>query len=71
VPHTPHTPRTDLPAPLLTVSEVSALFRVDPRTVNRWAAQGRIPVVRTPGGHLRFDQAEVRRLLRADRWPEN
>ncbi|MCK9871685.1 BldC family transcriptional regulator [Nocardiopsis dassonvillei] len=64
-----HTPRTDLPGPLLTVAEVGDLFRVNPRTVNRWVAQGRIPVVRTPGGHLRFDPAEVRRLLWIDQPP--
>ncbi|WP_435107269.1 BldC family transcriptional regulator [Nocardiopsis synnemataformans] len=75
MPNKPHTPRkphashADLPVSLLTVAEVGDLFRVNPRTVNRWVAQGRIPVVRTPGGHLRFDPAEVRRLLRADQWP--
>ncbi|WP_082166743.1 helix-turn-helix domain-containing protein [Nocardiopsis sp. RV163] len=64
-----HTPRTELPVYLLTVAEVGDLFRVDPRTVNRWVAQGRVPVVRTPGGHLRLDLAEVRRLLRIDQPP--
>ncbi|WP_150251200.1 BldC family transcriptional regulator [Nocardiopsis deserti] len=65
----PHAPHADLPVSLLTVAEVGDLFRVNPRTVNRWVAQGRIPVVRTPGGHLRFDPAEVRRLLRVGREP--
>ena len=49
---------------LLTVGEVAALFRVDPKTVTRWAASGRIKSVRTPGGHRRFRKSEVRALLR-------
>ncbi|WP_444961826.1 BldC family transcriptional regulator [Nocardiopsis sp. M1B1] len=68
-PRKPHASHADLPVSLLTVAEVGDLFRVNPRTVNRWVAQGRIPVVRTPGGHLRFVPAEVRRLLRVDQWP--
>ena len=50
---------------LLTPSEVAALFRVDPKTVTRWAAAGRIASLRTPGGHRRFPETEVRRLLTA------
>lgn len=48
---------------LLTPGEVAALFRVDPKTVTRWAAEGRIGSIRTPGGHRRFREAEVRALL--------
>lgn len=48
---------------LLTPGEVAALFRVDPKTVTRWAASGRISSIRTPGGHRRFRWTEVRRLL--------
>ena len=40
-----------------------ALFRVDPKTVTRWAAAGRIGSIRTPGGHRRFREAEVHALL--------
>lgn len=49
---------------LLTPGEVAALFRVDPKTVTRWAAAGRIGSIRTPGGHRRFLESEVRGLLR-------
>jgi excisionase family DNA binding protein len=42
---------------------VAALFRVDPKTVTRWAAAGRIHSIRTPGGHRRFLESEVRNLL--------
>jgi excisionase family DNA binding protein len=48
---------------LLTSGEVAVLFRVDPKTVSRWAAGGRIGSVRTPGGHRRYRESEVRRLL--------
>lgn len=48
---------------LLTPGEVAALFRVDPKTVTRWAAAGRIGSIRTPGGHRRFRESEVRDLL--------
>lgn len=48
---------------LLTPAEVAALFRVDPKTVTRWAAAGRISAIRTPGGHRRFRESEVKALL--------
>ena len=47
---------------LLTPGEVAALFRVDPKTVTRWATAGRIGSIRTPGGH-RFRESEVKTLL--------
>jgi excisionase family DNA binding protein len=48
---------------LLTPHEVANAFRVDPKTVTRWAQQGRIKSIRTPGGHRRFYESEVRALL--------
>ena len=48
---------------LLTPGEVAALFRVDPKTVTRWASAGRIGSIRTPGGHRRFRETEVRLML--------
>jgi excisionase family DNA binding protein len=48
---------------LLTPGEVAALFRVDPKTVTRWAAAGRVRSIRTPGGHRRFYESEIRRLF--------
>lgn len=52
---------------LLTPGEVASLFRVDPKTVTRWAAAGRISSIRTPGGHRRFRESEVRALLEGGR----
>jgi excisionase family DNA binding protein len=51
---------------MLTPSEVAALFRVDPKTVTRWAASGRVSSIRTPGGHRRFRESEIRKLLHGD-----
>lgn len=49
--------------PLLTRAEVAAMFGVDAQTVTRWARKGRLSTVRTPGGHRRFSEREVRELL--------
>lgn len=54
---------------LLTPGEVASLFRVDPKTVTRWAAAGRMTSIRTPGGHRRFRESEVRALLSGERLP--
>jgi excisionase family DNA binding protein len=52
--------------PLLTPAEVAALFRVDKKTVNRWAQAGRIGSIRTLGGHRRYRESEVRALLEGE-----
>ena len=49
--------------PLLTPAEVASMFRVDPKTVTRWAKSGKLTSVRTLGGHRRYREVEVRRLL--------
>jgi excisionase family DNA binding protein len=48
---------------LLTPAEVAALFRVDPKTVTRWAKAGKLSSIRTLGGHRRYWENEVRGLL--------
>jgi excisionase family DNA binding protein len=48
---------------LLTPAEVAALFRVDPKTVTRWAKAGKLSSIRTLGGHRRYRESEVRALL--------
>ncbi len=50
---------------LLTPAEVAVMFRVSPKTVTRWAREGKLSCVRTPGGHRRYRESEVRALLRA------
>jgi excisionase family DNA binding protein len=58
--------------PLLTPAEVAAMFRVDPKTVTRWAKAGKLTSIRTLGGHRRYRESEVRALLgaRPDRQTE-
>ncbi len=50
---------------LLTPGEVARLFGVDPKTVTRWAAAGKLQALRTLGGHRRYRAAEVHGLLQA------
>ena len=48
---------------LLTPAEVAALFRVDPKTVTRWAKAGKLSSIRTLGGHRRYRADEVKKFL--------
>ncbi len=48
---------------LLTPAEVAKLFRVDPKTVTRWAKAGKLTAIRTLGGHRRYRKSEVQLLL--------
>jgi len=48
---------------LLTPAEVAALFRVNPKTVTRWARAGKINAIRTLGGHRRFRASEIQRCV--------
>ena len=50
---------------LLTPSEVAALFRVDPKTVTRWAKAGKLTSIKTLGGHRRYRESEVKALLKS------
>ncbi|MER7126689.1 BldC family transcriptional regulator [Micrococcus luteus] len=51
---------------VLTPGEVAQKFRVDVKTVGRWAKEGRIPSFRTPGGHRRFHTDAIEALLRGE-----
>lgn len=55
-----HSPDTEA---LLTPAEVATMFRVDPKTVTRWAKAGKLTSIRTLGGHRRYRESEVRQLL--------
>lgn len=48
---------------LLTPAEVATMFRVDPKTVTRWAKAGKLASIRTLGGHRRYRETEVLALL--------
>lgn len=51
---------------LLTPAEVAAMFKVDPKTVTRWAKNGKLTSIRTLGGHRRYKADEVRALLKGN-----
>ena len=47
----------------LSLQEASDMLGVHPSTLRQWADSGKIPTVRTPGGHRRFAESDVRALL--------
>lgn len=49
--------------PPLTTAQVAALFNVHPKTVQAWAAAGKLESFRTPGDQLRFRQSDLDRWL--------
>jgi excisionase family DNA binding protein len=51
----------------LTCAQTADLFGVDVKTVARWAKAGKVPALRTVGGHFRFDAGEMRRILAASK----
>ena len=42
--------------------EVAELLSVSPKTISRWAQEGKLPCRRTLGGHRRFPESEIRKL---------
>ena len=50
---------------LLTPAEVASMFRVDPKTVTRWAKAGKLTSIKTLGGHRRYKESEVKALLKS------
>ena len=47
----------------LRTAQVAELLHVSPKTVSRWAQEGRLPYLRTLGGHRRYPDREIRALL--------
>ena len=60
--------RRTVESPFYTPGEVAAMFRVDPKTVTRWAATGKLAhgVITTPGGHRRFRKTYIDSLVAAE-----
>jgi excisionase family DNA binding protein len=60
----------DKPPPadrILLPHEVAKIFRVDPKTVTRWAASGKIPTIQLPGGHYRYLLSDIEAILKTRR----
>lgn len=47
----------------LTIHEACAFLGVDQSTLRRWSDSGKVPVFRTPGGHRRYAEADLRSLV--------
>ena len=60
---------TFAPSSLLTSYQVGALLQVNPSSVNKWIADGRIPAYRTPGGHRRIRATDLMAFLVAHKMP--
>jgi excisionase family DNA binding protein len=46
----------------LRTAEVADILHVSPKTVARWAKEGKLPFLRTLGGHRRYPAAAIRQL---------
>jgi excisionase family DNA binding protein len=46
----------------LTTAEVAEALHVSPKTVTRWAREGKLPHSRTLGGHRRYPSEDIRKL---------
>jgi excisionase family DNA binding protein len=51
------------PPGYLLPAEVAELLSVSPKTVSRWAKEGKLPFLKTLGGHRRYPEAHIRELL--------
>ena len=54
--------RTPRAASFLRSAQVAAILQVSPKTVARWAKEGRLPCQRTLGGHRRYPEPAIREL---------
>lgn len=51
-------------AEYVTPGEAARYLHVSPKTINRWANDGRIPCIVTLGGHRRFRREDVDAAVR-------
>lgn len=51
------------PISYLRTAEVADLLHVSPETVSRWAKEGKLPFLKTLGGHRRYPEARIRELV--------
>ena len=54
-------PSTEGPS-YLRAAEVADILYVSPATVSRWSKEGKLPFLRTLGGHRRYPEAKIREL---------
>jgi excisionase family DNA binding protein len=59
----PRKASTKIEAPAyLRTAEVADILHVSPKTVSRWAKEGKLPFLKTLGGHRRYPEARIREL---------
>jgi excisionase family DNA binding protein len=51
------------PPRYLRTAEVADVMYVSPKTVSRWAKEGKLPFMKTLGGHRRYPEAKIRELV--------
>jgi excisionase family DNA binding protein len=56
------TTRPNNPPAYLRTQEVADVMHVSPKTVSRWAKEGKLPFLKTLGGHRRYPDREIRAL---------
>jgi excisionase family DNA binding protein len=57
-------------APYLRTAEVADILHVSPKTVARWAKEGKLPFLKTLGGHRRYPAAMINQLAdQLQEWP--
>lgn len=56
--------RTRTPDTHVRTAQAAEILQVHPRTVTRWAREGRLPYMRTLGGHRVYPEAAIRELLK-------
>lgn len=61
----PHQQNQHQPEVYIRTAEAAKILRVSPKTVSRWAKEGKLPHVVTLGGHRRFPSSAIHQL--ADR----
>lgn len=50
----------------LSINDACEILGVDKSTLRRWSDRGRVPVFRTPGGHRRYSEADLRAVLNGE-----
>jgi len=47
----------------LRTAEVADILQVSPKTVSRWATEGKLPFLKTLGGHRRYPATNIDQLV--------
>lgn len=58
----PRPPHNHNPERYIGTTEAGELLAVSPKTITRWAQEGKLPYLRTIGGHRRFAESTIRAL---------